>query len=357
MTDRNSIINSKRTHDHKIENGKYVGPNIPPNLDTGWKCLDRARKRMSYTIPGNVLGDSFTQALNTAEGTELFSVLEKGGTELHKVILKNSKDDWNRDVKFINAQAGLGFEVGNTVIWDRLDIKWLITWQDLGINEYFRGEMRRATHLLRWKDKNGFICEQWAAIEGPVETKAKYEQTRGTAIIERRNDSVEIWIGANDKDAISSFKKFTRVMINDRVWEVQVRDDITNENIYRMSLIEDYSNPEVDDIINAIPSGKIDFAPSEKDPDIAGIKIVGPNGLKEKIGIEFRCVDLNGKDIPDAEWTVEGPTRGYTIDANGVLEVVGNKIGDIVKISATQNSFSNSITVKTVSMFTDLDKS
>lgn len=356
MADRNSIINSKRTHDHKIENGKYVGPNIPPNLDTGWKCLDRARKRMSYSIPGNVLGDSFIQALNTAEGTELFSIWKGSGTS-HKVILRNSKDDWNRDVKFINAEKDLGFIVGNTVVWDRLDMKWLITWQDLGIDEYFRGEMRRATHLLRWKDENGFICEQWAAIEGPVETRAKYEQTRGTAIIERRNDSVEIWIGSLDKKAIKSFKKFTRIMINNRAWEVQVRDDITNDSIYRMSLIEDYTNEQIDDVINAIPSGEIDFAPSEENPTTAGIKIVGPNGIKEKVATYFTAVLQNGDLVLDANWSVEGEYQEAELLSDGRFEIIGRKIGDMVTIKIEKDGKTNSIYIRTVSMFSDLDKS
>lgn len=348
----------KQVHDDKVANDQYIGPDKPLNTSTSWACLNRARKRMSYSIPGNTLGNSFIQALNTTEGTELFSVWELGDKELHKVILKNVKDDWDKDIKVINAPKGLGFEVGNTITWDRLKLRWLITWQDLAIDEYFRGEMRLATHLLRWKNSNGVIQEQWAAIQGPVETRAKYEQTRGSAIVERQNDSVEIWIGAKNKQAIKSFKKFSRIMINGRSWEVQVRDDITNDSVYRMTLIEDYKNNEVDDVINAIPLGEIDFGKNEEEiTETNSVRIVGPSKIREKIITEFYAVDNSENIITDIIWDVQG-AKSFETTPDGKMTVIGAKIGDIATITASSPTLgSNTITVKTVSLFADLGMS
>ena len=346
----------KETHDNKVDNNIYVGPDKPIDVNTKWNHLNLARKRMGYSIPGNTLGASFIQALNTAEGTELFSVWENGDKDLYKVILKNIKDDWDKDVKSINAIKGVGFEVGNTVTWQSVGVRWLITSQDYGINEFFKGEIRKATHLLRWKDSNGFIQEQWAAVQGPVETRAKYEQTRGNAMVERRNDTTEIWIGANNKEAIKSFKKFSRVMINGSAWEVQVRDDISSENIYRMSLIEDYTNLEVDDLINAIPAGLIDFAPNEK-PVEEGLKIVGASKIHEKLANIFFAVDPKGERIVGASWSATGDFTSATELPDGSFEIVGRKIGDKVTISCALGELVNSVEVLTVSMFSDLDKS
>lgn len=348
----------KQVHDDKVANDLYIGPDKSLNTGTSWDCLNRARKRMSYSIPDNTLENSFIQALNTAEGTELFSVWELGDKDLHKVILKNAKDDWDKDTKLINAPKGLGFEVGNTVTWDRLKLRWLITWQDLVINEYFRGEMRLATHMLTWKNSNGVIQKQWAAIQGPVETRAKYEQTQGNAIIERQNDSVEIWIGAKDKQAISSFKKFSRIMINERSWEVQVRDDISNDSIYRMTLIEDYKNNEVDDVINAIPLGEIDFGKNEEEiTETNGIRIVGPSKIREKIITEFYAVDNLENIITDIIWDVQG-AKSFETTPDGKMTVIGANIGDTATITAHSPTLgANTITVKTVSLFADLGTS
>lgn len=350
--DLQDIGKHKITHDDKVENNKDIGPDQPINFSTGWDCLDRARVRMSYSVPGDVLGDSFIQALNTAEGTEIFSVWENRDEEKFKVILKNLKDDWNKDAKYINAPKDKGVIVGNTVTWDRLQNRWLVTWQDYNINEFFRGEIQKATHLLSWKNENGIIKKQWAVVQGPIETRAKFEQTRGNSIIGRQNDSTEIWIGANDPKAIKSLERFSRIKINNRTWEVQVRDDISNENIYRMSLVEDFNNNDIDDLIEAIPAGEVDFSENQE-PTENGIRIVGPSKVTEKVATSFYAIDSEENKLTDVEWTVENDAY-HEIEDNE-LWVIGKKIGDIVKITATCSIGTNSVECRVVSPFSDLD--
>lgn len=350
----NDIVKSKQSHDAKVKNDKYIGPDKPINKNTGWECLDRARTRMNHSIPGDVLGESFTQALNTAEDAEVFSTWENNDEELYKVILKNLKDDWQRDSKFINAPKGKGVEVGNTLTWDRLQNRWLVMWQDYNINEFFRGEIQKATHLISWKNENGIIQKQWAVVQGPIETRAKYEQTRGNAIIGRQNDTTEIWIGANNKKAIDSLTRYDRIRIAGRTWEVHVRDDISNENIYRMSLTEDFNNSAVDDIPNAIPAGQVDFAENDKPIDEQnGIRIVGPSKVRELIATEFRVVDFYENSIVDAEWTVENDK--YHEVEDGLLYVIGKRVGDTVTITASHTLGENTITCQVVGAFSQLD--
>lgn len=350
----NDFTKSKENHDSKILNENYIGPDKPIDTETPWNCLNIARKRMSYNIPGNTMEKSFVQALNTAEGTDIFSVVEKENEKLHKVILKNLKDDWKKDHKFINAPLGEGFEVGNTITWETWKNQWLIVWQDLGAKGYFRGEIQKATHLLKWKNENGVVQQQWAVVEGPVETRLKNEQTRGSSVLGKQNDTLEILIGANS-DGIKSLKRYTRLMVGGRVWEINVRDDISNENVYRFSLVEDFSNPELDDYINAIPFGEVDFAQNNEptSPEIEGVFIVGPSRVREKVSTEFKLVDSKENPLTqDVSWEVENAKLWEVED--GKLYVIGKKIGDVVVIKATHPKGENLIECKVVSAFTQI---
>lgn len=340
----------KGYHDKRVQNNRTTGPEPEINFSTGFECLDLNRKRMSRTLPGNTLGDSFIAALDTAEGAELFSVWEKKDKDIYKVILKNLKDDWQKDSKFISALPNVGFELGNTITWTRLNIRWLIVWQDYNIQEYFRGEIQKATHLIRWKNKNGVIKEQWGVVQGPVETRAKFEQTTGNVIVGKQNDTLEILIGSNDKENIRELKRFDKIKVGNKVWKIQVVDDISSENIMRFTCVEDFSNMATDDLIEGIPNGLVDFAKNEKDPiEEESIRIVGPTKVKEKLVSTFYAVNSKEEKII-GDWEVEN-SGGYSLSDPYTLSVKGQKIGLTIKITFT-DSFGrkNSISVKTVSM-------
>lgn len=341
----------KKYHDGRVENNRQVTPPSPIDTDTGFVCLDNARKRMKHTIPGNTLGDSFIQALDTAEGTEYFTVWENGDKDAYKVILKNLKDDWQKDTKYISAMNDLGFQLGNTVTWQRLNIRWLIISQDYNIDEYFRGTIQKATHLLRWKNENGIIKEQWAYVQGPIETRAKYEQTIGNVIVGRQNDTTEILIGANDKKNIKELIRFKKLKIGNRVWTIQVVDDISSEFILRLSCVEDFENEATDNMLEGIPNGLIDFAENEKPTELPStVRIVGPTKIPEKLISRFYAVDEN-EEVLVGNWVVENVETYYMSEDNKTLIVKGKKKGDRVKISYSDDSGrENSIEVKTVSM-------
>lgn len=350
ITDIGKANKIKDNHDHRIESGYQVKPSDPVDTNTAWDCLNNARKRMDSSLKLNMLDKSFQQALDSAEGTELFTVWEKGDTDVWKVILKNQKDNWQQDIKYINALNGVGFEVGNTITWQRLGIRWLITWQDYNINEFFRGEIQKAEHMVRWKNEHGQIQQQWAAVQGPIETRAKYEQTRGNTIVGRQNDTVEIWMGSNSPKDVNDLTRYDKINIKGRCWRIQVIDDISNPNILRFSCVEDFNNPVTDDMVALIPNGKIDFAPNEEEPKENKIRIVAPAKIKEKLVSRVYAINEETSEKVKGIWEISGATFNKVDEYE--VDVKGTKIGNIITIMFTdEEGNSNIVTAKTVSMF------
>lgn len=327
-------MKNKDIHDRRAEKGRQTGPYTNPDLDTAFNCLNRMRKRTTKLLPGDILGDSFEHALDSADGVEIFTVWEKGDEEEHRVIVKNLKDNWQQDTKYLNAPNGVGFETGNTITWKRLGIRWLIVWQDFNYSSYFKGEMFRASHLLSWKNEHGEIIRQWASIRGPVEIKAKYDNVSGNYLGGRQNDTLDVWIGYNNKEDVDSLARFDKIKVGTRTWKIQVRDDISNPNVLRMSCIENFNNDYTDDVINAIPDGQIAFPEDIEEPK-ENIVIVGANTIKEGFSQTFTARQESNLVEGTFEVYVNGELKRSEIGSSITLR--GTKLGDQMELRFIQD--------------------
>lgn len=340
----------KKLHDARVSLNRQTGSYSETDLETAYSCLNRMRARSSKLIPGSHGADSFIHALDSAEGVEIFTSWEMGDTEEVRAIVKNLKDNWQQDTKYINAPNGKGFIVGNTVTWKRLNLRWLIVQQDYNFKDFFKGEMFKATHFLSWKDDNGTVVKQWASIRGPVETKAKYDNVSGNYLGGRQNDTIEVFIGANDHEAIKSLRRYDKIKVGTRTWKVQVRDDISNQNIIRLSCIENFNNEYTDDVVNAIPDGMTDF-PENVIPAEDNIVIVGSSTIKEGFTKSYIAkID---------ETIVEGDFKAYLNGVQiseafntGQITVKGGSIGDTILIEFYQSGILKAkVEIPVVSMF------
>lgn len=340
----------KQLHDAKVEINRQTGSFTKTDTETAYNCLNRMRKRSSHSIPGSTSGDSFVHALDSAEGVEIFTSWERGDTEDVRVILKNLKDDWQQNTKYINAPNDKGFEVGNTVTWKRLNMRWLIVRQDYNYEPFFKGEIYRASHLLSWKDENGVIAKQWASVRGPVETKAKYDNVSGEYLGGRQNDTIEIFIGANDKDSISSLERYDKIKVGTRTWKIQVRDDISNPNIVRLSCLENFNNDYTDDIINAIPDGLTEF-PENVIPPQDNIIIVGASTIKEGFSKTFVAKIDDLPVIGDFKVYNNSVEISSAFNTTEVI-VTGTELGDTISIEFYQLGILKSkVEIPVVSIF------
>lgn len=348
--DLNSLLREKKFHDTRVKNEYELQPKENPPIDSGVPCIDGTKKRMAISNAISTLDRSFAQAVDSAEGAEVFTVWENGDEEEWKVILKNKKGDWDEDNKYINAPKNVGFEMGNTITWKRLGMRWLILWQDYNIDEFFRGEIKRANYIISWKNKHGQIQRQWAAVQGPIETRAKYEQTRGNVIVGRQNDTVEIWMGSNEGKQVEELARFESINIMGRCWRIQVVDNISNPEILRFSCVEDFNNSITDDMVNLIPGGNIDFAPPQE--EIKNIRIVSPGEVREKLVAEAYAIDeQSGQILLSGSWELIGNAQIIKIE-NGVVYFKPNKFGEVLTLKYTsEEGEEQSVEIKTISMF------
>jgi len=330
----------------KIETQRQTGAPTVPEFDTAYKCLNRARKRTDLLLNANVGLTSFQSALDSGAGVEYFTVWEEGDTEVQRAIVKNLKDDWQQDTKYVSAMKGTGFELGNTVTWTRLNMRWLIVWQDFIYEEYFRGEMYRANYQIKWIDDKGKIQTQWASIRGPVETKAKVDNVAGDYMGGRQNDSLELWT-SNNHGAAESLRRYELLKIGRRTWRIHVVDDISNPNVLRISLIENFNNVDTDDVIQGIPDGQI-IMPEETVPSVESYTIVGVSTVKEGMKATYKVYDKDGVLVA-GDWTVQD-SKGTIQTFTGVSEISirGGKIGDKFTISFEDKA---QVVVPTVSLF------
>lgn len=350
------IKREKEIHDKAMELKYNMQPKGEPDTMTDWKCLNIARDRMNQEMKMNTMEKSFMQALESAHGTEIFSVWEEGDDEQWKVIVRNLKDNWQQDTKYINAPKGVGFEVGNTITWTRLQSRWLVVWQDYNKADFFRGEIQKATHMLKWKNKAGQVQEKWAVVQGPVETKAKYEQTRGESIVGRQNDTLEIWLGRLKNTDLNDLRRFQKIRVGNRVWRIHVVDDISNDKILRLSCIEDFVNPSADDPVLLLPNGLNDYAPNEEEPGVeSAIRIVGPALIPEKLVSTFYAIDEESSSkLHNVSWTAVSESGDQVVVEiiDNEFDIKGTKVGDKITITCEDlnTRATNSITVKVKGM-------
>ena len=341
---------NKDIHEKRIKIGRQTGSYTETDIDTAYRCLNNMRRRSSGVLNRDHLHDSFEHALDSAEGAEIFTVWEKGDSEESRVIVRNLKDNWQQDTKYLNAPNNKGFITGNTITWKRLGMRWLIVWQDFNYEGYFRGEMFRASHLLSWRDNNGVIQRQWASIRGPVETKAKYDNVAGEYMGGRQNDTLDVWIGANDKEAAIALSRFDKIKVGTRTWRIVVRDDISNPNILRFSCIENFNNDYTDDIINAIPDGLVEF-PKEVTPPIDNIIIVGSNTIKEGFTTKY-VAKIDDKPVIGDFKVYIGEKEIQSANNTSEISIKGTKIKDVLRIEFYQEgTLKASGEVSVVSLF------
>lgn len=294
-------------------------------------CLERMRKRSGGSL-GEGMKVSFEHALDSSEAAEVFTVWEMGDEEKYKAIVRNLKDSWREDHKYINAPSDVGFETGHTVTWVRLGVRWLIVWQDYNQRDFFKGEMFRANYQIAWRDKKGKVIKQWAAIKGPVETKAKYDNVAGNYLGGRQNDTLEVWTSSRDKGAIEALLRFDKIKVGDRTWRIHVRDDISNPNVVRLSCIEDFNNEYTEDVVHAIPDDTLKAPEQER----SLVTIIGPDSIKEGFTRTYSAIREETGESVTGDWTVyvNGEERESYSETNEI-QIKAGKFKDRIQIVFT----------------------
>lgn len=205
---------------------------------------DLLRKRLN-ALGGNQEGRMKMEKLKTLKKALLYSeqaeTVIKDGIE-YRAILNKNKQKIEYDDKNISIPFEAGFKIGDTFHWVEEGSNWIIYLKE-GQDAYFTGICRRAMHTLRWKDEFGVVRETLAAVRGPAETKIKSEMKSGIAF-DQPNYTLYLILPYNEETA--KLKRYSKVALADKMWEVAVVDSISEPGIMEAQLTEEYIHREED---------------------------------------------------------------------------------------------------------------
>ena len=139
------------------------------------------------------------------------------------------------------GEENIGVAEGDVIRWRENGTYWLVLMRYLEETAYFRARIYRCRHMVKLQNGNTY----WAYIRGPVEQNIDWQQVSGN-YFNKLNYSLIMRIGLND-DTIEHFKRFARISIDGKPWEVQAVDRLSTPGILTIALKETFSNPIEED--------------------------------------------------------------------------------------------------------------
>lgn len=174
----------------------------------------------------------------------------------YRALITPDKLKQNYDDKILSIDYAHGIGPGDVFRWQisdkceneimtNRDTIWLVYLQALTEDAYFRGEIRRCRHIIKFRDQAGIPKFTWAAIRGPVETQIDSIQ-KNQDRVDVPNLTLNILVPLNN-DTLHAFdKRYYRFLFADKAWKVQTADSVSTKNIIELTAEEDYINEDVD---------------------------------------------------------------------------------------------------------------
>ena len=249
-----------------------------------WRTLQRALQ-YSYQACTVQMVQKSCQVLN-ADPSAIDN--EFGIFPVWRALINPDKVKQDYDDKIISIDHMAQYEPGDVFEWEKTGSHWIIYLEEITEDAYFRGEIRRCRHKIKFKDQDGNWCETYAAIRGPVETQIESIQ-KNQIRIDKPNLSLNILMPRNNK-TIHAFDRYNEFLFAGRCWKVQTPDDISMKNVLEINAEEDYINRDTDDIKNEMKDGLI--IESEDPTPESGI--IGETFIKPMIQETYSVEEANG---------------------------------------------------------------
>lgn len=200
-----------------------------------------------------------------------------------RALINPNKLKQDYDDKIISIAYEAGFKSGDVFEWLGTGTHWLIYLQDLTELAYFRGDIRRCSYEITWRDGES-EHRTFAAVRGPVETKIDYIQKHGISVDEP-NHSLHILMPQNEY-TLAYFKRYSKFYLKDSeiCWRVEATDWISTPGILEVTAVEYYANEQEDS--DSIVGNLII---KEEDPNtiVDNAAISGETFIKPKLEYEY----------------------------------------------------------------------
>ena len=207
-----------------------------------------------------------------------------------RALINPNKNKMDYDDKVLSVKYEYGLGVGDVFEWVGTNTYWLIYLQDLTELAYFRGDIRRCSYEISWKDEDGYHSTL-AAIRGPVETKINYIQKHQISIDEP-NYSLHILMPRNE-ETLKYFRRYSKFYLQGEdpgspkvCWRVEATDWISAPGILEITAVEYYINETEDNVEEGIVG---DLIAKDLNPNDTNIEstIVGETFIKPQITYHY----------------------------------------------------------------------
>ena len=233
-------------------------------------------------------------------------------TEERALINPNTvKQDY--DDKTISIGYEYEYKPGTIFDWINTGTKWLIYLQDLTELAYFKGDIRKCSYEIKWKDgKNEFST--FAAVIGPSEAKIN-TTNKDSVSIDMPNYSLKLMLPANE-EVLKYFKRYSKFYIQPLkkgdspiCWRVEATDTISMPGILELTAYEYYINEQEDSVQDGIVDAWGDEIPEPQDSDI-----IGEIFIKPKKSYTYEYV---GKRMTNPNWSFDSKLPIEIIEQSG----------------------------------------
>ena len=226
-------------------------------------------------------------------------VQKLGSTTIERALINPNTVKQDYDDKIISIGYEYEYKPGTIFEWVQTGTKWLIYLQDLTELAYFKGDIRKCSYEIKWKDgENEFST--FAAVIGPSETSID-TTNKDSASIDLPNHSLKLMLPANE-EVLKYFKRYSKFYIQPLkkgdspvCWRVEATDTISMPGILEITAYEYYINEQTDNVEEGIVN-----AYGEKIPDPQSNNILGDIFIKPKKSYTYK---YTGEE--EAEWSYD----------------------------------------------------
>lgn len=286
----NNLLNLKKRLD-------YYGGQVQQD-----RMLGDKRRSLDYAIKHSYQGAS----------------LEINGEQTKIPALINpNKNSLDYDDKTVSVGFEYKITPGTVFTWRNTETKWIVYSQDLTELAYFKGDIRKCNHYIKWINEAGEEQHIDVAIIGPGAAKIT-GLMNANFYLDQLNYTIKI-IAPKTNEVLSYFTRYKKFYLfnyqenNTPIcWRVESIDAITNEGILEIFAKEYYSNTLEDDCENGLVGTLI------QKPSVVDNKVIVGDSFIIKPGFDYKY-----------EYT--GTSNGYwQISENVPVKIISHDAKNIV---------------------------
>lgn len=249
------------------------------------------------------------------QGANILKVEDDKTTYPVRALINSNKLKMDYDDKILSVGYEFGFKPGDVFEWMGTNTYWIIYLQDLTELAYFRGDIRKCSHMICYTDENG-THSTYAAIRGPVETKINSIQKYGISV-DNPNYSLNILL-PKTKENLEYFRRYSKFYFDniedgapDICWRVEAVNWISMPGVIEIVAVEYYSN-QMEEKQKLEDAGHIQAFSLRTVPEDKGEQIInGESTIRPKKEYKYEASSIAKK-----EWSVlEGVPVKLRVDS------------------------------------------